>query len=239
MKRSSFKVEAISRCRVTVTFDRNRFFGSSSPRRDGMRKIVLILFCLMTPFVYSGELRREGSSAYIKGSIVTSDAKELDVEGLDTLVFQESLGGTMEAARAYIELIKRRKLRTIVKGRCFSACALAFLAGSPRSVTPNMNNMIILHVARVMENSVPRPSNRNDVIVALIRELTGGKIKPEILEKIAISWNEASGVVFSVGPGWFGTRKTTLYCDGSQGLDTSKCSYMFNADPFEMGILTE
>ncbi|MGJ7491663.1 hypothetical protein [Variovorax sp. ZT4R33] len=203
------------------------------------KKLFFTLICLVSLLVHSGELRREGGNAYAKGPILTSDAKELDVDGLNAIVFQDSLGGTMEAARAYIELIKRRKLRTIVKGKCFSACALAFLAGSRRSATEGVNNMIVLHVARVIENGVARPSNKNDITVALIRELTGGKITPEVLEKIAISWGEASGVVFSIGPGWFGARKTTLYCDGSQGLDTSKCSYMFNADPFEMGILTE
>jgi len=188
----------------------------------------------------AGNVVQEGELATVTGDVQIGDVSTLEKMHVKTIVFAESLGGTMEAASAYVELIKRRQLNTVVRGRCYSACAVSFLAGSTRSVFPKVNNMIMLHVARVMdkESGVLRPSNQNHKLLAMIDELTDGKMRDPVRSKIANSWTEASGVAFMVGPGWWGERKNTVYCDGSQGKDTSKCQLLFNADPYDLGILT-
>lgn len=190
----------------------------------------------------AGNIALEGGGvATVSGDVQVDDVSTLEKMDIKTIVFAESLGGTMEAVRAYVELIKRRKLNTVVKGRCYSACAVSFLAGSTRSVFPKANNMIMLHVARVVdkESGVLRPSNQNHKLLALIDELTDGKMRDPVRSKIANSWTEASGVAFLIGPGWWGERQNTVYCDGSQGKDTSKCQLLFNADPYDLGILTK
>jgi hypothetical protein len=64
-------------------------------------------------------------------------------------------------------------------------------------------------------------------------------MKPELLELMRKSWTDASGVVF-VAYSFLGfVHFKTLYCDGSQGTDTSKCETLANADPYDMGVLTQ
>ncbi|MBT2323614.1 hypothetical protein J7E62_14790 [Variovorax paradoxus] len=182
-----------------------------------------------------------GRVANVKGIINSSDIEEIEKSNVETIVFEESLGGTMEAANAYVKLIKARRLNTVVKGRCYSACALSFLAGSSRTVEPGIDNMIMLHVARVLDKKTGelRHSNQNHKVLALIDELTEGKMRDPARSKIAQSWSEAAGVAFIIGPGWWGERINTRYCDGTQGKDTNKCQFLFNADPYDLGILTK
>jgi hypothetical protein len=206
-----------------------------------MKNLFAVVCVLaLSAFAHAGEIAMAGKTATVKGIIRASDAAELDKSDLETIIFEESLGGTMDAVSAYVELIKRRKLNTVVKGRCFSACAVSFLAGSTRKVFPAVENMIMFHVARVVDKSTGalRPSNQNEKLLALIDELTERRMRDPVRSKIASSWSEASGVVFAVGPGWWGQRMNTFYCDGSQGRDITKCSPIFNANPYDFGILT-
>ncbi|GAA4333859.1 hypothetical protein GCM10023165_09270 [Variovorax defluvii] len=156
------------------------------------------------------------------------------------MVFEDSLGGTYAGALHYIEVIKRNDINTVVKGKCFSACALAFLAGKQRSIGSATGvTAISLHSSRILVDGVPQEYTDKRPLMSKIYELTGGKMKPEVLELIRKSWTEASGVVF-VAYSFLGfTHFKTLYCDGTQGADTSKCTRLANADPYEMGVLTK
>lgn len=51
---------------------------------------------------------------------------------IDTVVLHDSGGGDSEASRSIGRDIRKRKLRTVVHGRCSSACANMFLGGSVR-----------------------------------------------------------------------------------------------------------
>lgn len=199
--------------------------------------VLSAAFTLSSP-AFSAQVSIDGASGRVTGLLSAKDVDLLENPAIKTVIFENSLGGTMEAVNAYVELIKRRNLRTEVKGKCFSACALSFLAGITRTTDKTVTSSILFHVARVMDNGKLRPGNRNNVIMSMIDELSGGKMKDPARSKIESSWQEAQGVVFVIGHGFFGERTNTFYCDGSQGTDGSKCALMIHADPYEMGVLT-
>ena len=195
--------------------------------------------CYATPnFSTAGEVMINGAIGHVTGILLAKDIESLDNSELEKIVFENSPGGSVEAVNAYVEFIRRRKLQTEVKGKCHSACAVSFLAGTKRTTDKSTINSIFFHLARVLENGKTRPANNNGAMMILIDELTDGKMKEPVRSKIMRSWQENSGVVFLIGPGIFGERTNTLYCDGTQGMDTSKCAFLLFADPYDMGVLT-
>jgi hypothetical protein len=75
---------------------------------------------------------------YLGGSVVPDDwqawqeAMQRFSPQIDTIVLHDSGGGDSRAGRDIGTDIRRRKLRTVVDGRCSSACANMFLGGSVR-----------------------------------------------------------------------------------------------------------
>lgn len=192
------------------------------------------------PFgVAAATLAQHGNKLIVSGPLQTDDLTERDLSNVQALVFEQSLGGTVEAALKYVEIIKTRRLNTIARGKCYSACAIAFLAGKERRAdTSTMITAVLLHVARKKTKLGEREFSNNDALMGVIDELTGRRLTPQVRELVRSSWGEAAGVVFVFGPGLFGPRLKTLYCDGSQGTDTSKCKLLENADALELGIVT-
>ncbi|MDM0029167.1 hypothetical protein [Variovorax saccharolyticus] len=213
--------------------------------RDRARCGVLASFIAVASIVIGGhssvtaaQISIDGDVAVVTGMLSAQDAQSLEAPNVKKIIFLHSLGGTMEAVHAYVEVIKRRQLDTEVKGKCFSACALSFLAGKQRLVDKSTQNAISFHVARVLDHGVLRPSKNNEAVLKMIDELSGGKMREPARSKIAASWGAGQGVVFVIGPGLFGQRSNTFYCDGSQGTDGSKCALLFDADPYDLGVLT-
>ena len=202
-------------------------------------QILAAVLCYAAPiFSAAGEVMINSTIGHVTGILSAKDIESLDKPELEKIVFENSPGGSVQAVIAYVEFIRRRKLQTEVKGKCHSACAVSFLAGTKRTTDKSTKNSIFFHLARVMENGKARPGNSNETMMALIDELTDGKMKEPVRSKIMRSWQENSGVAFLIGPGIFGERTNTLYCDGTQGMDTSKCPLLLFADPYDMGVLT-
>jgi hypothetical protein len=181
------------------------------------------------------------SALVVRGELAAGDLQGVEFGRLQEVIFENSLGGTVEAALAYATAIRKHGLRTTVRGKCYSACALAFLAGRERRVeSRRMISTVMLHVARTQTRSgAMEQAPMNDALMQKMDELTGGRLTAEVKQLIRSSWSDSSGVAFVFGPGFFGTRTKTLYCDGTQGLDTSKCRVVDHADPLALGIVTE
>lgn len=187
----------------------------------------------------AASLTQQGDRLVVSGTLRSDDFENRDLAKVRTLVFEHSLGGTVEAALLYVEVIKKNHLNTLVRGKCYSACAIAFLAGKERRAeSTNVVSAVLLHVARTKTETGVQEFSGNEALMKNIDELTSYRLTPEVRELVRRSWSEAAGVVFVFGPGFFGPRLKTLYCDGTQGTDTSKCRALENADALELGIVT-
>src|SRR5688572_28092405 len=83
--------------------------------------------------VQPAELTLEGNrllvSGMLDGSAVQTFLEQVRRGNVQTVVFEDSLGGTAEAAGLYARVIRETGVNTEVIGQCHAACAYAFLAG--------------------------------------------------------------------------------------------------------------
>ena len=87
----------------------------------------------MTLSAQAAEIELEGNrllvSGMLDGSAVQRFTEQLDSGNVRTVVFENALGGTAEAAGEYARAIRASGVNTEMKGQCHAACAYAFLAG--------------------------------------------------------------------------------------------------------------
>lgn len=211
-----------------------------------MKKIIITIILTMHTILWAANFNIEKNEIYVNGFLNDTEILEFtkkvdDNSQVTTVVFENSLGGTAKAARDYAKYIKQKKLMTMVKGQCHSACAIAFLSGRKRSFYDHVGTSIILFhgVHQFEKNSTISSQGStevNAVLINLMMDLTEGKIAP-IISKIKIHWKPASGIVFVTRNYYFKTIYKSFDCDGAQGSDISKCQSI-EADPYVLGILT-
>ena len=159
---------------------------------------------------------------------------------LTTVVFEQCLGGTASAAFALANTIQERSLNTVAAKQCSSACALAFLAGTTRSFANRIGtNAISLHAARTFNGKTRASDALNRRVMEALETSTKGRLDPKLRNLISQSWSPASGLLFVRHNFWLWKRDEVLYCEGSQGADTNKCSRLEGFDAFSQGIVTE
>ena len=188
----------------------------------------------------AAEVRVAARTANVSGILSADDIKVLDRSEIKEILFENSPGGDMKAVKAYVTFIRERKLNTRFKGECHSACAISFLAGRNRSVDSSVLGAISFHAPRKKVGDKWKRGDGTAAVMTMIDELSDGKMKDPARGKIETSWQETSGVFFLIGPGFFwGNRIVTLYCDGSEGGDLTKCASLSRSDPYDMGVLTK
>src|SRR2546421_10631791 len=102
-----------------------------------MRLLGLMLAVAMAS-AQAMELRIAGNELPLRGKVEGNEhnfLKQLLAEhaGIDTVVFGDSPGGDGWSGFRVGELIRDSGLRTVVAGRCYSACTIMFLGGGRRS----------------------------------------------------------------------------------------------------------
>ena len=202
------------------------------------------------PPASAAELDVQGSRLVVSGMLDGTAIKEftdrLASGAVRTVVFEDSFGGTAEAAGAFADAIRASGVQTEVRGQCMAACAYAFLAGKThRFGYGGQVNGILLPVAARPTAAELAVRWRGDEAHKTLAEFTpsapSAAARP--IEATAASvkdnWQPDHGVLFTASPTLFGRVYNTYYCDGTQGRDFSKCERLSDADPYKLGVLTE
>ncbi len=187
--------------------------------------LLLALSCACFMAV-AAQFEREGPRLIVVGALDIDDAKRLVAQLTDravrTVVFENSFGGTPEAAEAWAGAVRTAGVNTEITGQCHGACAIAFLAGKEHRFAAGLQvNGLLLPLGA-------RP--RADAQKMLLSEFATGTQRE--------GWQPAQGLLFTSTPTLFGRVYNTFWCDGNQGRDTSKCAVASDADPFKLGVLT-
>jgi hypothetical protein len=193
--------------------------------------------------VQAAEIELEGNrllvSGMLDGSAVQRFVEQLGSGKVRTVVFEDSLGGTAEAAGEYARAIRASGVNTEMKGQCHAACAYAFLAGKEHRFGRGfqVNGLLIPVAAR------PRPEElasrwRGEEAQKTLAEFTAAPAEPDIAGAPRERWQPGHGVLFTSTPTLFGRVYNSFYCDGTQGHDTSRCELLSDADPYKLGVLT-
>ncbi|MGA7674647.1 MAG: ATP-dependent Clp protease proteolytic subunit [Rhizomicrobium sp.] len=74
---------------------------------------------------------------YLTRSVVIDFQRALSVHSKTVVIGLDSLGGRVGPALAISDIVRTRKLDTLVEGTCASACVIAFLGGKHRWITAN------------------------------------------------------------------------------------------------------
>ena len=212
----------------------------------------------------AAELELQGNRLVVSGTLDGSAIKEftehLGGGAVHTVVFEDSFGGTAEAAGAFADAIRSSGVQTEVRGQWMAACAYAFLAGKTHRFGYGLQvNGIMLPVAvrptaaelavrwrgdeahKTLADFTPAPTPVTPAVattaatattVASAAPVDAGGPPPKD------NWQPEHGVLFTASPSLFGRIYNTYYCDGTQGRDFSKCERLPDADPYKLGVLT-
>ncbi len=142
------------------------------------------------------------------------------------VVFTNSPGGDLDATYNVAEEIRMRKLETVVKGYCRSACALMFLGGVARRLA-DAKSYVAFHAGygSNMGTTTPRQYGR---IGRLLAEMTDGKLSDALAE--IILQKRRNGFVYFY-------RDRTYNCDGTEPKRPSGCGNIPET-AMEQGIIT-
>lgn len=190
----------------------------------------------------AADIELEGSrllvSGMLDGSAIQRFAEHLGSGKVRTVVFENSLGGTAEAAGEYARAIRASGVNTEAKGQCHAACAYAFLAGKEHRFGRGFQvNRLLIPVA-----SRPRPEElasrwRGEEAQKTLAEFTAAPAEADGGAP-RDRWQPNHGVLFTSTPTLFGRVYNSFYCDGTQGRDMSRCELLPDADPYKLGVLT-
>ncbi|QGW84868.1 hypothetical protein GOQ09_03390 [Variovorax paradoxus] len=199
----------------------------------------------------AAELELQGSrlvvSGMLDGTAIKAFTEHLGKGTVRTVVFEDSFGGTAEAAGAYAEAIRSSGVDTEIRGQCLAACAYAFLAGKTHRFGDGfqVNGVLLPVAARPTASELAMRWRGSEVHKTLAEfspaaatsaaptsatELGAGPVKD--------NWQPDHGVLFTASPTLFGHIYNAFYCDGTQGRDFTKCERLSDADPFKLGVLT-
>jgi hypothetical protein len=206
------------------------------------------------PCAPAAELELQGSrlvvSGMLDGTMIKEFTEQLGSGTVHTVVFEDSFGGTAEAAGAFADAIRASGVQTEVRGQCMAACAYAFLAGKTHRFGYGLQvNGILLPVAQRPTAAELAIRWRGDEAHKTLAEFTPTSASsaarpvetsalPSAPRDAKDNWQPDHGVLFTASPTLFGRVYNTYYCDGTQGRDFSKCERLADADPFKLGVLT-
>lgn len=227
------------------------------PSRSGwslsLASCLVALSFAVPPASSAAELELQGSrlvvSGMLDGTMIKEFTEQLGSGTISTVVFEDSFGGTAEAAGAFADAIRASGVQTEVRGQCMAACAYAFLAGRTHRFGYGLQvNGVLLPVAQRPTAAELAVRWRGDDAHKTLSDFMPTSAKPveasvppakdNARDSARDNWQPDHGVLFTASPTLFGRVYNTYYCDGTQGRDFSKCERLADADPYKLGVLT-
>ena len=159
---------------------------------------------------------------------------------IDTIVFHRSPGGHSATGRKIGQSIRKQGLKTIVAGRCVSACANMFLGGAERNFTERLGDAspsLGYHGSYNRETKQVNRTRSGDYFV----QMTGGKMSEDLVERF-IRIENYKGALFFVHPE-MRKRKTlplAYLCSGEEDTRNfdGACAAAEGVDALSTGVVT-
>ncbi|MBS0454412.1 MAG: hypothetical protein JSS14_24195 [Proteobacteria bacterium] len=215
-----------------------------------LRKMYLAsLLAVAGVSAHGADLYLEGHrlvvSGMLDGSVVGEFVDLVRRGNVQTVVFEDSMGGSAEVARLYANAIRETGVKTEVVGQCHAACAYAFLAGKTHRFGPGPQvNALLVPVGTRPQASDLASRWRGDEASKTLAEFIGPADAGQDLVSAADAapkekWRPDHGVLFVTKPSLFGRIYNTYYCDGTQGRDFTRCELLPDADPRKLGVIVD
>ena len=150
------------------------------------------------------------------------------------LELRTSPGGATYGALQIGQMARDRGMRTVARGRCVSACALAFLGGEPRELGAPWRGeptVLLLHGSFDRATALPDATFRES-IHAWVTERSEGRMPAELLTEALDIADPAGGLLIAAGTGSAAVR----LCPGEP--TRSACRVVDGASAATLGITT-
>jgi hypothetical protein len=195
----------------------------------------------------AADFKVDGERLYVSGAIYgrhefeTMSKLVRDNPKVSIVVMKDFYGGTAGTAGFFnfTKFIRDRKLATEVDGACFSACAVAFMGGVKRSVSPKADpkkSFVAFHGA-YYGGGAPDLEFRGTFVAAL-RRYSGGRM-PEMVARIAYAMPPEGFLLFLDG------RKakpkdgiSVIACKSKKEVETGACTGISDIDSHKVGVYT-
>lgn len=213
--------------------------------KNKVLSLFFIILLMNFNFSYAASFKAgKKNTLYISGKLEFGDEK-LFLEALkrnsdiSDIIFEDCMGGALQAGFHISQEIKRRKLNTIASNQCHSACSYAFLAGKTRKFDEsNGKHILSLHATTATNGTFEEQEERNRALMRYLSFLTDNKLTEKVKTLIFDSRGTTQVVVFIARNHFFkATDFETRYCNGAEKLDTDKCKKIDNADATMLGII--
>ena len=214
-------------------------------------KLALLALALLPALAQPMELRVAANELHLGGQIFGTELGPLrDVLAahpeIDTVVFRDSPGGDGWTAFRIGEKIRDAGLRTVVAGRCYSACTLMFLGGKSRHfarVRRGDTVYLAFHGAFIqdaLDRDKASQYGRSEVR-AWILERTEGKVDRELLDRF-VRGERRAALLYAYDPLQFKLDYgfSLYYCDGTEpsgALPYKECEKLAGRDAFSLGFV--
>jgi hypothetical protein len=183
---------------------------------------------------------------YLGGSVVAEDWKLWQeamtrYDGkIDTVVMHDSGGGDAGAGRRIGQDIRKRGFTTIVSGRCSSACANMFLAGTTRqfsAANEKRENVLGYHGSYNKVTKALNTKRTPDYFV----QMTGGKMSEEFVERfIKLENNKGLMRFFHRDQRASASAPLAQLCNGLENRNKrdEECERLADVDALGKGVVT-
>ena len=159
---------------------------------------------------------------------------------VDTIVFHRSPGGHSNTGRNIGKSIRERGLKTVVAGRCVSACANMFLGGKDRRFTTRLGDgppVLGYHGSYNRQTKQVNKKKSGDYFV----QMTDGKMSEELVERF-IRIENYKGMLYFVHPEQRKSKSNPLayLCNGDEDTRNfdGACAAARDVDALSTGVVT-
>ena len=214
-------------------------------------KLALLALLLLPALARPMDLRIAGNELHLRGQLFGTEfgafrnALAAHPE-IDTVVLRDSPGGEGATAFRIGEHIRDAGLRTVVAGRCYSACTLMFLGGKERHFARSRRPETVYlafhgaFVENVFDPNAGSPYGRSQVRAWII-ERTGGKIDRELLDRFLRAERRAA-LLYAFDPLQFKLDYgfSLYYCDGTEpggAPPYQECEKLAGRDALSLGFV--
>jgi len=197
------------------------------------------------------EFRVAGNELHLSGRVAGQELAQFKDTvaahpDIDTVVFRNSPGGDVWSAYRVGEEIRDRGWRTVVVGRCYSACAIMFLGGRTRHYAQaSRPEYMVLGFhgpwnTGLLESNTPGFRGRVQLRRWIV-ERTDGKVDARLLERF-IENERRAAFLHAYDPEQFtkGAGASMFFCEGNEknrSRPYEACERIAGHDAFSMGFV--
>jgi hypothetical protein len=214
-------------------------------------KLVAFAFCALALSAQAMELRVAGKELHLRGKVEGYELalfKDALAEhpAIDTVVFRDSPGGDAWTAYRVGERIRDLGLRTVVAGRCISACTIMFLGGTSRhfaqAARPEFLYLAFHGTWSASFFDADKPAMQGRVALReWVQSRTGGRMDASLLERF-IGARVRESLLFVYDPRQLAQEDgaSLFFCEGLERKGAKPfeaCDRISGRNAFSLGVV--